>query len=346
MTPTSINSLSKETLFLIFSLVSRSPRDLLALRAVCKQWDENVTGLFCSKLKALKTYTSEFDLINQAIQQIPGDENLNSLKIVETIKKFNAVMVKTIHPWPVIPCKQEVKELEQQVKENSSLEELWRALPIANKPQLETIAQVRKWFEQNQSLLDTVTTLDLSSKEITHLPRELFKLYNLKELDLSWNSIDFLSDKVKVWTKIEELDLCDNELTYISDNVFEHLESLKKLNVSANKLFIFPPIGQLKNLRKFSVEGNLLIELPREVGQCTSLEVLKVSGNHLSNLPIEIKDLVSLIKFYAFHNQLDSLPEGLDSWKKIKKVRLANNPLNITEEQARQLWPSATEIDL
>ena len=109
MTSISINSLPKETLFHIFSLADRSPRDLLEHRAVCKQWDENITELFCSKLKALKTYTSEFDLINQAIQQIPEDENLNSLKIVETIKKFNAVMVKTIHPWPVIPCKQEVK---------------------------------------------------------------------------------------------------------------------------------------------------------------------------------------------------------------------------------------------
>ncbi|MGB7128589.1 MAG: leucine-rich repeat domain-containing protein [Candidatus Rhabdochlamydia sp.] len=347
MTPVSINSLSKEMLFHIFSLVDKSPKGLLTHRAVCRQWNENITELFCSRLKALKTYTSEFDLINQAIQQIPESKNLNSLNVVEAIKKFNAVIAEVIHPWPVIPCKQEVKELEQQLKESSSLEELWNALPIANKPQLKTLAQVRKWFEdeQNQPLLDTVTTLDLNNREITHLPREIFKLYNLKELDLSWNSIEFLPDLIKTWTQLVKLDLCDNELEDL--NRIEYLKNLEELNISANRFTSLPPsIGNLKNLESLNIEGNHLIELPSEVSQCTSLKILKVSGNHLSNLPIEIKGLVSLIKFYAFHNQLDSLPEGLGSWEKIEKVRLANNHLNITNEQAQQLWPSATEIDL
>ncbi len=316
-------------------------------RAVCKEWNENIIEFFCSKLKVLKTYTSEFDLINQAIQQIPEGENLNSLNVVEAIKKFNAVIAETIHPWPVIPYKQEVKELEQQLKESLSLGELWNAFPIANKPQLKTLAQVRKWFEdkQNQSLLNTVTTLDLNNKEITHLPREISKLHNLKELDLSWNSIKFLPDWVKVWAQLVKLDLCDNELEDL--NGIEYLKNLEELNISANRFTSLPlSIGSLKNLKDLNAEGNHLIELPKELSQCTSLKILKVSGNHLSNLPIEIKGLASLIKFYAFHNQLDSLPEGLGSWEKIEKVRLANNHLNITSEQAQQLWPSATEIDL
>lgn len=347
MTPASINILPKETLFHIFSLAERSPKNLLAHRAVCKQWNENITELFCSRLKSLKTYTSEFDLINRAIQQIPEDGNLNLPNIAKAIKKFNAVIAEIIHPWPVIPCKQEVKELEQQLKENQALGELWNALPIANKPQLKTLAQMRKWFEdeQNQPLLSIVTTLDLNDRGITHLPKEIFKLHNLRELDLSWNSIGFLPESIKMWTQLEKLDLCDNELEGL--NGIEYLKSLKELNASANRLISLPSsIGCLKKIEKLNIEGNCLTELPPEISQCTSLRVLKISGNYLPSLPIEIKDLTLLTKFYAFHNKLNCLPEKVDSWGKIKRIRLANNFLNITEGQAEQLWPSATEIDL
>ncbi|PWU15033.1 MAG: hypothetical protein C5B45_03410 [Chlamydiae bacterium] len=398
MTPISINSLSTETLFHIFSLAEKSPKNLLAHRSVCKQWNENIMEFFCSSLKRLKTYTSKFDLINQAIQQIPENESFNSLNVIEILKTFNATIAnyrETIHPWPIIPCKQEIRALEQQLQESESLLELWKALPISNKPELKTIAQIRKWFEneQNQPLLEAITTLDLRNREISCLPREIFKLHHLTELDLSenlieklptlikvWthleeldlhdnrltclpdhgmkhlknlkrlflssNLIEVLPDSIGVWIQLEELDLCDNKLEYLPDGV-EHLRNLRILNISSNQLnLLSPSMGELKNLEKLDVGENFLMELPSEIGQCTSLKTLKVSRNFLLKLPKELKSLTSLIKFDAFDNQLGSLPKELSSWKKIEKIRLAKNDLNITKEQAKQLWPSATEIDL
>ncbi len=223
MTPISSNSLLKE----FFS--STNPSSLLTRN----EW---VTGFFCNKLSELKNYTSEFELIDHAIQQIPASEGLHSLNVIEVLRNFNHMIEgynKTVDPLPIVSCVQEVEELEQQLNEHYQfLGMLWAALPISDKPLLETVTQIRAWFEdaQNQSVLDTVTTLDLKDCELTQISKELFKLRNLESLNISANKLSRLSSS----------------------------------------------IGQLKNLKKFKAEANYLTELPKELGQCSSLEILKV----------------------------------------------------------------------
>ena len=200
-------------------------------------------------LNRIKTYSSGFKLINKAIQRISKDD----LKPQVAWKVFNDTMAgynTVINPFPVISCIQDLQELETQL-ENHSLGRLWNALfkKSIDEFQIETIEQKREWFEdeENQPLLDTVTILKFQIRGLISLPREIYRLRNLKKLDLSGNSIEFLPDSIKIWTQLEELNLSCNELTDLPHGGMKHLTSLVNLNVSGNALKRLPEsIGCLK----------------------------------------------------------------------------------------------------
>ncbi len=308
-------------------------------------------SIFQNNLNQLKTYSSEFKLINKAIQMISKD-SLNSqvaLKIFnDTIADYKTV----INPFPAISCLQDLQELEKRL-EDHSLKQLWDVLSdIIDKPQIKTVEQKREWFEdeENQPLLDTITILELQICGLVSLPREIYQLRNLKKLDLSQNQLEFLSESIKVWTQLEELNLCCNELIDLPDHGIEHLTNLKHLDISGNALKCLPrSIRYLKQMKILNVEENYLKELPAEIGHCSSLEVLKVSSNELFQLPTEVKDLTSLVEFSAADNELRYTSEelqalGLNNWKKVEKVNLLQNYQDTAVEFLKTLWPSAVII--
>lgn len=308
-------------------------------------------GIFQDNLSQLKAYSSKFKLISKAIQRISKD----ALESQVALKVFNDIIAgyKTvISPFPVISCLKDLQKLETQLKDHS-LEQLWNVLSdVINEPQIKTIKQKRKWFEdeKNQPLLDKEVVLNLQVKQLISLPREIYQLRNLKKLDLSHNQLEFLSESIKIWTQLEELNLSCNELTDLPLHGIEHLKNLTNLDVSGNALKRLPEsIGCLKKMKILNVEENYLKELPKEIGQCTSLELLTVSSNELSQLPVELKYLTSLVEFSAADNELKYSSEGLqalglNNWKQVKEVDLSQNYQNTTVEFLKTLWPNATTI--
>lgn len=308
-------------------------------------------SIFQDNLSQLKTYSSEFKLINKAIQRILKSDLKSEVawKIFnDTITDYREVM----NPFPVISCLQDLQKLEIQLEEYS-LGRLWNVLSdIINEPQIKTIEQKRKWFQEkkNQPLLDTITVLELQVCGLISLPKEIYQLRNLKKLDLSQNQLEFLEESIKIWTQLEELNLCCNELTDLPHNGIKYLINLTNLNVSSNALKHLPrSIKYLTNLETLNVEENYLEELPKRIGQCTSLKALTVSSNQLSQLPKELKDLTSLVEFSAADNELKYSSEelqalGVNSWKQIEKVDLSQNYQNTTVEFLKTLRPSASTI--
>lgn len=296
MTPTS-NLLLKELLF------SANPNDLLI--------NDEVIAFFYNKLSELRNYTSEFELIDQAIKQIPKDEALR-LNIIESLKNFNhriADYNKVIDPLPIISCLQEVEKLEQQLGEHYQfLEILWAALSIDDKPSLETITQIREWFEdeKNQSLLDTVTVLNLEDCGIAQISKELFKLRNLESLNISANKLISLPSSVGQFKKLQEL------------------------KAETNYLIELPKeIGQCISLRVLKVSENQISKLPEELKYLTLLEQFCIAGNELA---FSSEDLERL---------------GLYNCKQLQQIDFSENLLeNVTIEFVRRLWPNATVIDL
>lgn len=302
------------------------------------------------KLVQIKSYSSEFNLIDKAIKEIPE----NPHNAVRALAIFNKTIANYpfIKPFPVISCLQEIQELEKQL-EDYFLEKLWDVLwchalvDMADKPQLGTMEQKREWFKDNQSVLDEVTALELQGSNIVHLPKEIFMFHNLEKLDLCNNLLERISESIKVWENLEELHLSCNELEYLPYGI-RYLKRLRDIDISANRLTTLPrSIKYLKKLKKLNVEENNIKKLPQEIGQCTALEVLNVSSNALSELCVEVKNLTFLKKFSVADNDLCFLPAALKNWKKIQKVDLSYNLLeDVTEEFCKALWPSATKISL
>lgn len=182
MTPIAINSLQKQPSYIFSSI------------------NENNTELFCNRLKQLKSHISEFEFINRAVQHLPSNKDLCSFNVIDVLKKFNHTIYNysNVDPFPIISCVQELEKLEQKIQDHA-LGQLWDVL--LGDSQLKTIAQKREWFEDenNQPLLDAVTRLKLSNCQIVRLPREIFRLRNLKKLDLSKNLIEALPESIKIW---------------------------------------------------------------------------------------------------------------------------------------------------
>lgn len=284
MTP--ISYFLREEIF-FDSLSSIQSNKLPPISTICG-WAEDITDFFCTRMEQLRTYPSKFELIQEAIQQIPKEGDLNALNVIDVLKIFNHTIYKyrkVFDPIPLVSCVQELEKLEQKI-EDHALKKLWNALwtdalPVdAIDPQLQTIAQKREWLEdkRNQPLLDAVTGLDLVNCGMVCLPREIFKLRNLKKLNLSKNLIEVLPESIKVWEKLESLNLFHNKLRYLPDNGIKHLVELRDLDVRDNQLTEVPrSISHCNKLTELDLRGNDLKKVPLEIDKCVFLRAPKLS---------------------------------------------------------------------
>jgi len=141
-----------------------------------------------------------------------------------------------------------------------------------------------------------VSIVDLSSK-------------SLQQLILSSNRLTQFS-LIGTKSSITDLSLAHSKLTALSDWLFEHLESLEKLDLSSNQLTVIPKsIGLLKRLTHFSCTNNTLSALPSEISSLTALRVLDIHNNNLSSLPPEIWFCTSLVTLNASSNLLKQFPK-------------------------------------
>ena len=149
-----------------------------------------------------------------------------------------------------------------------------------------------------------ITSLDISRRNLTKLPPEIFKL-----------------------TKLEELTLNTTRLTEIQPEIGK-LTKLVKLNLRGNYLTTLPPeIGKLENLMSLELQNNYLKSLPKEIGNLKNLMFLSLNGpNFLTKLPSSIGNLEKLQSLYLEGNYLKSLPSSIGNLKKLKFLMLNNNP--------------------
>lgn len=113
-----------------------------------------------------------------------------------------------------------------------------------------------------------VCRLNLSGKNLSHLPEGLNKLSNLSTLNISNNNLD----------EIPEI-------------VFE-FKNLMYLNISNNKISILPKeIGKLTNLQYLDLSKNNITQIPAEISNLRQLRTLLLSTNPIEDLPLNLKSL-------------------------------------------------------
>lgn len=166
----------------------------------------------------------------------------------------------------------------------------------------------------NDAVSDNCETLDLSRKEITHLPSEIGNLANLRSLDLSFNPLTSLPSEIS------------------------HLTSLQVLNIKGTDLTVIPAeVGQLLNLRALDLSSTQISTLPLEISRLTGLQVLDLSYTNLKNLTETLFHLINLRSLNLSFIGLTVLPSSICQLNNLKELFLSSNKLEILPDSICQL---------
>ena len=100
-----------------------------------------------------------------------------------------------------------------------------------------------------------VTKINLSGKNLSEFPENLFEYTNLTKLILSNNNINAIPKDILRLKKLRVLDLANNNLSVLQAAVFQ-LPKLKTLNLYGNKLSSFPKQIINSKLQRLIVSKN------------------------------------------------------------------------------------------
>ncbi|XP_074523584.1 PH domain leucine-rich repeat-containing protein phosphatase 1-like [Halichoeres trimaculatus] len=214
--------------------------------------------------------------------------------------------------------------------------------------------------------------LDVSHNSVTDLPVQLLSSGSLRKLLAGWNEVCRLAERVER-SQLEVLDLQHNHLTELPHNLFIKAQSLRYLNVSANKLENLPAASlsedSFSSLEELYVTNNSLTDkcvplltghghlrvlhlaynqlqtfTASKLARLEQLEELDLSGNRLRAVPTTILSCQRMHTLSAHSNCINAFPEVLQL-PEIKCVDLSCNELTeITLPET--LPPKLQELDL
>lgn len=108
-------------------------------------------------------------------------------------------------------------------------------------------------------------------------------------LDLSGRNLTRVPDDVFKKTDLTSLDVSSNNITGAVQGEIRHLADLERLDLSHNQFTGVPAeIGQLAKLRTLDLSYNKLTGLPYELGNLKHLEVLNLTGNAYSEQDLSV----------------------------------------------------------
>lgn len=147
------------------------------------------------------------------------------------------------------------------------------------------------------------------------------------------NSFSMALQNVKKWEQSPQtmvqgkLALKGQAMVTVPLYVFS-LTNLKKLSLEENVLsFLSPKITQLQSLECLKLRKNLLQDLPQEMSSMTRLERLSLASNKLYVAPSALQGCSGLRDVDLAHNSLRTLPGWVERWTSIVSLNLEWNRL-------------------
>ena len=156
--------------------------------------------------------------------------------------------------------------------------------------------------------------LDFAEEGIKEVPRYLYEDRESKMKLMDLKVVDFSR----------------NSLSSLPDtNFFFHLSSLRKLSLSGNDLHELPQeIESLKRLEILLLDGNELEELPLSIAHLESLKIIDISKNKLSGVPSNFCSLPELRIVTAHSNRFKVLSKDFGNLSKLESFDISNNKLD------------------
>jgi Leucine-rich repeat (LRR) protein len=204
---------------------------------------------------------------------------------------------------------------------------------------------------------DRSVVMDLSRKNLQHIPSAVFTCTNLTELRLNYNDLEDVPSAIGGLTALRKLEIGYNPRIRSLPAEIGSLKNLEYLYVYETSLRELPPeIGHLKKLKRLTInnfgpadirnkgeptfqmvswrEGEArerifipAFTFPPEIGQLENLELLFCRNHQLSHLPPEIGKLKKLKHLALDHGTLRTLPPEISGMESLERIGLADNPL-------------------
>ncbi|XP_053320757.1 leucine-rich repeat serine/threonine-protein kinase 1 isoform X2 [Spea bombifrons] len=183
--------------------------------------------------------------------------------------------------------------------------------------------------------------VDVSNNKLTCLPPGFLHLSRLQKLCASRNyMVNLFKEDGANWIglrRLQELDVSDNRISELPISVFHCFKSLRRLNVSRNKLKVFPEPWACP-LKICKASNNAIENLPENLSLFWRNHLLEVdfSDNTLKDVPKSLFQLEALQSLKLSGNQLTALPP-VDSWccTHLKCLDLSRNQLGRNEDGVR-----------
>ncbi|MBO0592504.1 leucine-rich repeat domain-containing protein [Cellulophaga sp. E16_2] len=197
---------------------------------------------------------------------------------------------------------------------------------------------------------ERIEYLDLSSKNLTEVPRGIGALTHLKTLDLSNNQLTTLPEEIGQLIHLEKLILNKNNLTRIPESILnlkelkdlrldknqistlpkkiDKLAKLEKLTLRDNRLSVLPKsFYNLLNLKELDLTSNTITQISKDISKLQSLTVLQLQFNPLKELPEKVGNLASLETLWLNKTELSSLPHSIGKLSNLKDLSAGYNHL-------------------
>jgi len=199
--------------------------------------------------------------------------------------------------------------------------------------------------------LSQLRTLIVAHNLLEKISPELTNLHNLKDLDLSFNENLVLPKWIGGISSLESLFISGISLFHLEADVINSLPNLSALRLGSNRIHnIYDVSLNLHSLTFLSLWDMSLAQLPSWVYESIRLTFLDISQNpnllwddkrgffpHLEEIRLgemnyfEIPDWIfnfeNLIEINLYSNQIGFLTERILKLKKLKTLRLMDNPL-------------------
>lgn len=144
----------------------------------------------------------------------------------------------------------------------------------------------------------TTTVLDLSAKNLDHLPQWVTALKNLKVLFLSNNNFKKIPQEISQLKNLEFLGMKSCQLTTLKISSLP--QNIRWLTLTDNKITKIPKdINKLLKLEKLLLAGNQITTIPKEIITCKNLALLRISANKLKKSPFSLIKKLPNLAWYA-----------------------------------------------
>lgn len=150
--------------------------------------------------------------------------------------------------------------------------------------------------------MSRITSINLSGKNLTEIPDEVFAHKNLRKLKLSKNQIKQVGNDIIKLKRLRVLDLSDNSLTQLHAGIFK-----------------------LPCLETLVISNNAIKTLPKQIANSNRLKILIACNNNITDTNLNLLPN-GIIRLNLSNNKISSI-EWLDRLSCLKFLWIGGNPL-------------------